>query len=98
MAPGMMGSGAAPNSPFGALAQGPEGVDAGANPAQDQLAQLAGQIRDIGMQVDQLATSNPALQAEAAQVKAVLRQMVLKAAQTAPMQTMSSEAVPTAGM
>jgi len=94
----MMGSAASPSSPFGALASGPEGADAAINPVQDQLAQLAGQVRDLGGQVDQIAASNPSLQQEAQQVKAILRQMILKAAQTAPMQTMSSEAVPTAGM
>jgi hypothetical protein len=71
---------------------------AGPDPVQEQLQQLMMQIRDVGSQVDQIASTNPDLAQEATQVRALLRQMIIKAGQMAPMQTMSSEAVPTAGM
>ena len=95
MPPGMMGAEAAPSSPFGALAAGPDG--AGPDPAQEQLTQMMGQIRDLAQQVEQISATNPALTQEVTQIKAILRQMVVKAAQAAPMQTQSSMDVPTAG-
>lgn len=97
MAPDAMGSAASPSSPFGALAAGPD-MGGGMSPAQDQLAVIAGQIRDIGSMIDQLAETNPSVQQEAVQMKALLRQMLIKASQTMPMQTPSAEAIPTAGM
>lgn len=97
MASSAVGVGATPSSPFGALADGPN-MGAGPDPIQEQLTQMMGQIRDVASQVDQIAAANPAVQQEATQIRALLRQMVVKTAQSAPMQTASSEMVPTAGM
>lgn len=65
--------------------------------ASGQMSDAIGQIRSIGQSVDQLATLNPAFAAGVAQIKTILRQMIVSAAQQASMQTPSSEAVPTGG-
>ncbi len=61
---------------------------------QAQLQQLASQIRDIGSQVDDLATSFPAAAQEAGQIKTMLKQIIVKVAQQAPTATASGSAVP----
>lgn len=66
----------------------------GADPSA-QTNDAIGQIRTVAQQVDQLATLNPAFGQGAAQIKTILRQMIVAAAQQASMQTPSSEAVPT---
>lgn len=93
----MMGQ-AAPSSPFGALAEGPDMGMGGSDPVQDQLATLMGQIREVATQVDQLAATNPSLAPEAQQIKMIIRQMITKSAQvTGAMQTPSSMDVPSVG-
>lgn len=67
----------------------------GAADAQAQLQTLAGQIRDLGQMVDQVATSFPNAAQEASQIKVLLKQIIVKAAAQAPPQTASAAAVPT---
>jgi hypothetical protein len=81
----------------------PPGADptqaaAGADAARLQLEQTMGQIRQIGEAVKQIAAGNPLVADEAQQIQQLLKQMVVKSASVSPMQTMSSAAVPTAGM
>lgn len=56
-----------------------------------------GQIRDIGQSIDALASDFPTLAPDVQQVKQLLKQMVVKAAQQAPAQTASGMAVPGGG-
>ena len=88
--PPLVGS-ASPATPASALSGMVPPPDAGASP------DVIGQIRQVGQQVDALGTSSPALAPLAAQIKALLRQMIVSAAQQASVQTASSEAVPMGG-
>ena len=63
----------------------------------DQVAQAMGQIRQVASAVDDLGASNPAFAPFVQQIKTILRQMIIQSAQSASVQTPSSEAVPTAG-
>lgn len=85
-----MGS-ASPAMPNTAMLAGPQA------PADSGMADTIGQIRQLGQQVDALGASNPALGPIAAQIKQLLRQMIVSAAQQASVQTASSEAVPMGG-
>lgn len=91
MNPALMGS-AAPAPPTSALAGLAPQAGAG-----DPMADTISQIRQIGQQVDALGQSNPAVAPMAAQIKTLLRQMIVSAAQQASVQTASSEAVPMGG-
>lgn len=86
-APGMPGAAASP------AANGPA-VDL----ARQQLEQTMGQIRGIADQVKQMAATNPAVAQEAQQIQELLKAIVIKSAQQAPMQTASGMAVPGGGM
>ena len=55
-------------------------------------------VRQIGDQIKSLVGQNPALAAEGQQIGQLLKLMIVKAAQQASMTSMSSEAVPTAGV
>ena len=61
---------------------------------RQQLEQQMGQIRGVAESVKQLATANPAFAQGAQQIQEILKQMVIVAAQGAPMQTASGQAVP----
>ncbi len=61
------------------------------------MADAIGQIRQVAQSIDALASMNPAFGPGVAQIKTILRQMIVSAAQQASMQTPSSEAVPSAG-
>lgn len=78
------------------LANAPPQNAAGAGPdaRNQQLEATMGTIRDLGEQVKQLAAANPMIADEAQQIQQLLKQMVVKAAQPAPVQTGSSLAVP----
>lgn len=78
--------------PFAAMADAPPAPAGG-----DDISALMGQIRELGGQVDQLAQQYPAVVQEAQQIRAILRQMIIKSAQQAQTATPSSEAVPVAG-
>lgn len=69
-----------------------------ADAQQSQITATMQQIRDLGKLLQQLAASNPMLADEAQQMQQLLKQMIVKAAQQAPMQTGSSLAVPGGGM
>lgn len=94
-----MMSGVSPTSAVGDLiAQGsgaPAG--AGADAQQAQLQQVAGQVRAIGDQIQQLISGNPMLAQDGQQISQILKGMIIKVAQAAPQQTMSGAAVPGAG-
>jgi hypothetical protein len=69
-------------------AQGPD--------PQAQMTDLMGSLRDIASQVTALIQANPALAQEGQQMTDLIRQMIVKSAQTASQQTASSMAVPPA--
>jgi methyl-accepting chemotaxis protein len=91
MPPAPVASGASPSSAIGDLLGGGGGVDQ----VQAQLQALATQIRDVNGMVDGIATEFPNVAQEAGQIKALLKQMIVKAAQSAPPATASGQAVPT---
>lgn len=72
---------------------GAPGMDA----ARDQLTGVLNAIRQINDQVQALAQMVPALADSSVQIQNILKSMVVKAAQPAPEQTMSSAMVPGAG-
>ena len=88
MSPAMMGS---------ASAAPPMGQGAGPPDASGAMPDLMGKIRQVATSVDDLGSSNPALAPEIQQIKVVLRQMIIKAAQAASAQSPSGEAVPMGG-
>ena len=91
--PAPLASNAAPSSAIGDLLGGGQGQ--GADQVRAQLESLASQIRDIGMMVDAVATDFPNAGQEVGQVKTLLKQIMVKAAQQAPVATASGSAVPT---
>lgn len=97
MPPGAAIGGAAAQVP-GAIDQATQssGVPAatGVDQQRQQLAAFMGKLRELDQHIDQVFGEMPALRAVAQQMKAALKQAVQKAAQTAPPQTASSEAVP----
>ena len=74
---------------------GPGG--AGADAQQQQLQQTMGRIRDLAEQMKQLGADMPILADDVQQIQQLLKQMVVKAAQVAPVQTASGMAVPGGG-
>ena len=70
---------------------------AGANAQQQQLQQLAGQVRQIGDMLSQLASQAPMVAQDVQQIGQILKGMIIKVAQAAPAQTPSSMAVPGGG-
>jgi len=92
MSPAMMGSAsAAPPVTTTNQSPMPGGDASGAMP------DLMGKIRQVATSVDDLGASNPALAQEVQQIKLILRQMIIKAASAASVQTPSGQAVPMAG-
>lgn len=83
--PGAPGPGGGPPLPPGAQA---------ADAQQQQLMQTIQGIRDLGEMVKQIAANAPMVSDEAQQIQELLKQMVIKAAQPAPVQTASSMMVP----
>ena len=84
--------------------QGPSAIGAllaggspgqGADAVRAQLETLAGQIRDLGQQVDAVAMDFPTAAQEVSQIKNLLKAIIVKAAQQAPMASASGQAVPT---
>lgn len=93
MPPAPVASNASPTSAIGDLLAG--GGGGGVDQVQAQLQALATQIRDVGGMVDGIATNFPNVAQEASQIKTLLKQMIVKAADQAPPQTASGNAVPT---
>ena len=94
MSPAVAGSASATTpitaaNAIGALQGGGEG---GAQ--QDQIQQLASQVREASAAVDEIGATNPALASEVTQIKQILRQMLVKAASVATAQNPSSLQVP----
>lgn len=87
--PPMMGQQAVSPSPFGALAGGDAPQD-GQQPLQD----LMGKIRDLATQANDIVQSSPSLQPFGQQLNAVIKQMIVAAARSAPQQTSSAADVP----
>lgn len=71
------------------------GAGQGADQVRAQLEALASQIREVGMMADAIATDFPNAAQEVSQIKALLKQVIVKAAQQAPSTTASGSAVPT---
>ena len=94
--PAPLASSASSTSAIGNLLAG-GALGQGADQVRAQLESLASQIRDIGTMTDAIATDFPNAAQEVAQVKALLKQIIVKAAQQAPMSTASGSAVPTGG-
>lgn len=94
MPPPLAGS-VSPSSAIGNLMGG--GQANGADQVQQQLQSLASQIRDIGQQVDAIATDFPNAAQEVSNIKTMLKQIIVKVAQQAPTSTPSGSAVPTGG-
>lgn len=86
---------ASPSSAIGDLLAGGQGQ--GADQVRAQLEALASQIRDLGTMADAIAADFPNAAQEVSQVKALLKQIIVKAAQQAPTTTASGSAVPTGG-
>lgn len=82
-------SAAVPNTAANAI-----GAMQGGDQQQDQIQQLAEQIREVSGSVDELGATNPTLASEVAQIKQILRSMLVKAASAASAQSPSSLAVP----
>lgn len=61
----------------------------------DGVTQLVDQVREVGAQIDEIGASNPALSTEVAQIKQIMRSMIVKAAQAATVQTQSALSLPT---
>ena len=89
--PGPMSQGGGMSAVGDAMAGDPA---AGQDAIRAQLAQTAMQVRQIGDLVQQLAQTNPMFQQGAQQISQILKQMIITAAQAAPMQTTSGAAVP----
>ena len=70
---------------------------AGQDAARAALQQTAMQIREINTLVQQTMASNPLIAGDLQQIEAILKNALIKAAQTAPTQTASSMAVPGGG-
>lgn len=87
------GANGAPSA--GSSASFPGAPAAGMDAVNQQLEATIMQIRQLGESVKQLAATNPLVADEAQQIQQLLKMMVVKSAQTAPVQTVSSEAVPT---
>lgn len=92
MSPALMGSASAA-PPVTTQNQNPMQGD----PAQDGVQDLMGDIRQLSSLADGLGTKQPALAPEVQQLKNILRQMIIKAASAASVQTPSGQAVPMAG-
>lgn len=67
----------------------------GADQVRQQIEMLAGQVRDLGQQVDAIAVDFPGAAQEVSSIKTLLKQIVIKASSQAPMATASGSAVPT---
>jgi hypothetical protein len=67
----------------------------GADQMRSALQELAGQVRDLSMQVDGIVQQFPTVAAEGNQINTLLKQMLVKSAQVAPQTTASGQAVPT---
>lgn len=65
--------------------------------ASGDLTALAQQLRQVSQGVDDIAQANPDLADVMQQVKALLRQAIVKKANTSSMQTPSAMALPMAG-
>ncbi len=87
-------AGASGSSTIGSLLAGGQ-PGQGADQVRAQIEALASQIRDMGSMVDAIAADFPNAAQEVMQVKNLLKQIIVKAAQQAPMTTASGSAVPT---
>lgn len=94
MPPAPIAAGASPTSQIGDLLTG--GMP-GQDQVQAQIEALASQIRDIVQMTDPIALDFPAAAQEIAQVRKLLMQIVVKAAELAPQTTPSAGMVPTGG-
>ena len=92
--PAPLPDGAGGSSAIGDLLAGNQG--AGAGGAQAALKQRAMQIQQIGNSIDQLAQDMPDAAQTLSQIKTLLKNVLVQAAQTVPVATASGQAVPTA--
>jgi len=78
----------------GAPGQPGQAGPAGAGAIDQQTLQIMQRIQQFGEQVKQLGADLPMLADEVGQIQQILKQMVVKATATAPVQTPSSMMVP----
>lgn len=95
MSPALMGSASAATPMTSQLSSG---APNGGGAESGDMGALMGQIRQVAQSVDALGASNPALASGVTQIKTILRQMIMQAAQAASVQTPSGEALPGGGM
>lgn len=93
MPPAPIASNASPQSAIGDLLAG--GGGGGVDQVRAQLEGLASQIRDMGSMADAIAADFPNAAQPVSQIKNLLKQVIVMAAQQAPTQTASGQAVPT---
>lgn len=94
MPPAPLPSGASGSSAIGSLLAGGQ-PGQGADQMQQQLQALASQIRDVSQMAEAIAADFPDAAQEVTQIKTLLKQIIVKAAQSAPPATASGSAVPT---
>ena len=87
MIPGASAGGGLDGNAHGNTSSGPD-------QQRGQLDAVMGQIRQLSQQVDAIGQQIPAMASEVQQIRAVLKRMIVKAAQQAPQQTESSQALP----
>lgn len=91
----------------GAIATGPSALDnnslglsttsATRDTQRAQLEQIAGQLRDLDQQAQQLFQQIPAASQELQMIRAAIKQAVMKMAQAGPQQANSADQLPTGG-
>lgn len=81
----------------GGLDTNAQGTGAGGDNAKQGIEQVMSAIRELGQQVQQLGTMVPAFAPDVQQLQQILKRLVVKAAQQAPQQTASAQALPTGG-
>lgn len=95
MPPAPLGGNVSSQSAIGSLIAPQAGN--GGDQVRAQLQTLAGQISNIGQMVDAVAQDFPNAAQAVGQIKALLKQIIVQAAQQAPQNTASGSAVPTGG-
>ena len=89
-----MGSASSPTGMDANAAGGSPASGVGSDAGRQMLEQLMGKIRELGSTVDEMGSGFPALAPEVQQLKQIFKRMIVKAAQQAPQQTKSSQALP----
>ncbi len=81
----------------GGLDTNAQGTGAGGDTAKQGIEQVMSAIRDLGQQVQQIGSLAPSLASDVQQIQQIMKRMIVKAAQQAPQQTPSAQALPGGG-